>query len=62
MWIPVIIRMSLMGVLGAALPVAVLLFSKDESLKEIGRSVIKYVVGLPFLLAIIVVGLLQLIT
>lgn len=42
--------------LGAVLPIAVTQFSKDDELRNIGRSVVKYTILLPTTLTIAVIG------
>ena len=50
-----------MPLLGAVLPIIVTQMSRDEELRAVGRSVIKYAIILPMVLVVIVVGLAQVI-
>lgn len=45
-----------MPLFGAAIPILVTQLSKDQQLKAVGRSIVKYTIVLPLALVIVVVG------
>lgn len=49
-----------MPLVGAALPIVVTQLSRDEELRAVGRSVIKYAIALPLVLVVAIMGGMQL--